>query len=335
MKRRLVIGLVISTCFLVLALRDVEWARLWQTIKLTRWPYLLPAIVISLAGHYFRAWRWKYILVPVKNIATSSLFAATCIGLAANNVLPARLGEIVRAHILGRAEDISRTASFATIVYERIIDVFSLLVLLWIMLLQAPGPAWLPAAGGWMLGVNVALLLFMVAFQKNPKPVIRVVAALARPLPASAQAAIDRWAAGFVAGLASVSHPWTLAPIVLASVLVWGAALYAVTFSLQAVGIVVPLSAGIAVIVVVSLGSMIPSAPAYVGTVQYACIVALGLYGVAKSEALAFSLVYHAFQVVPITTLGIYYLVKSQVSVVGFSRGGVAPKDSKEQGPAA
>ncbi len=69
----------------------------------------------------------------------------------------------------------------------------------------------------------------------------------------------------------------------------------------------------LAVIVLVSMGSMIPSAPAFIGTTQYACIVALGLFGVGKSEAFAYSILYHATQFFPVTILGFYFLWKAQI----------------------
>ena len=321
MKWRIILGLLVSSVFVVLAVRDIDWPHLWQTIKLTRWSYLVPSMLATIAGHYFRAWRWKFILAPVKNVRLANLFSATIIGLAANNILPARLGEIVRAHVIGQGEGISRTASFATIVFERIVDVFVLLVLLWVMLLKMSGPEWVRAAGIWILVLNVGLLAFMVVLERNPRPVVRIAAAIARPLPHSAQAAIDRWAVGFIAGLASISRPSTLLPVAVTSALVWGAALYSIISCLQAVNVEVSLLGSVALIVFVSLGSMIPSAPAFVGTVQYACIVALGLFGIVRSDALAFSLVFHASQFVLVTLLGVYYLMRSHITLGEFSRG--------------
>jgi uncharacterized protein (TIRG00374 family) len=265
------------------------------------------------AGHYFRAYRWGFMLITVRRITTASLFSATCIGLAANNLLPARLGELVRAHVLGQSEGISRTASFATIVYERIVDVFSLLVLTWIMLLRIDGPPWLRSASLWILAFNVILLLVIIALERYPRPIMQLVATLARPLPVDAQGAVDRWAAGFIAGLTGVSRPSTFLPIVLTSALVWGCALFAIYFCLLALSVELSFIASITLIVIVSLGSMIPSAPGYVGTMQYACIVALGLFDVSKNDALAFSLVYHASQFFPITALGLYYMARSHI----------------------
>lgn len=314
MRWRLIIGVLVSAAFLFLALRGVEWGELWSTLAQTRWEYLIPTIVLSIAGHYFRALRWKYMLMPVKRVSAGSAFSATMIGLAANNVLPARLGEIVRALAIGRQEKLSRTAAFATIVYERIVDVFALLLFLWIMLLRIEGPAWLRPAGEWVLVLNLLLLVIVQLMRLFPARVIRVISRMSRPLPSSIQAAINRSTAGFIAGLAALNRPSTLVPIVLATALVWGAALYAIYYCVIAVGLQLPFLASVTLIVVVSLGSMIPSAPAYIGTFQYACVLSLSLFAVENSDALAFSLVFHASQFLPVTVLGVLYLMRSHMS---------------------
>jgi uncharacterized membrane protein YbhN (UPF0104 family) len=90
-------------------------------------------------------------------------------------------------------------------------------------------------------------------------------------------------------------------------VVVWGCAIAAVWFCLIAFRLHLPPMACLMVIVLVSLGSMIPSAPAFLGTLQYACVVALGLYSIDRADALAFSAVYHVTQFLPITLTGLYY----------------------------
>jgi uncharacterized protein (TIRG00374 family) len=104
-----------------------------------------------------------------------------------------------------------------------------------------------------------------------------------------------------------VTKPRASLPIALLSVVVWGCAILAVWCCLVAFRLSLPPMASLMVIVLVSLGSMIPSAPAFLGTLQYACVVALGVYGIDRANALAFSAVYHATQFLPITLTGLYY----------------------------
>jgi uncharacterized protein (TIRG00374 family) len=320
MKRNLIIGSIFSAFFLYLALRGIEWGVLWGVLKQTKITYVVPVIVLSFASHYFRSYRWKFMLIPVKRIPTRSLFSATMIGFMANNLLPARLGELVRAYTLGMREHISRTASFATIVYERIIDVFSLLVLVWLMLSRVPGPEWLRKSALWLLAANVLLMIAMLVMERHPGLVTRIVSKLSNRLSERTQARIHRATEGYLGGLAGMTRVNTLVPIALTSVPVWGFAMIGIYLCFRALGIDVPPVASVALVVLVAMGSMIPSAPAYLGTTQYACIVGLGLFGIGKTEALAFSILYHALQFFPVTGLGLYLLWKSHIRLRDISK---------------
>lgn len=320
MKKNFIIGSIISAIFLYLALRGIEWNVLWRVLGETRVVYVVPAIAAGLLSHYTRSYRWKFMLIPLKSISTNSLFSATMIGFMANNLLPARLGEIVRAYALGRREQISRTASFATIVYERIIDVFCLLVLLWVMLMSVPGPQWLRQTALWLLAANVLLMIAMLAMERHRGLVARLVERAARPLSAQARDRISQATRSYLGGLSGMTRVRTLIPIALTSVLVWGFAMLGIYLCFGALGMHVPPVATVALVVLVAMGSMIPSAPAFLGTTQYACVVGLGLFGIGKSEALAYSILYHALQFFPVTILGFYYLSKSHIRFSDISK---------------
>ncbi len=313
MKKKLILGSTISAFFLFLALRDIQWGVLWDVLKQTRYVYLIPAVGFTMAGHYSRSYRWKFLLLPLKNIRTWNLFTATAIGFMANNLLPARLGELVRAYVLGKEEQISRTASFATIVYERIIDVFSLLILLWVTLARVSGPEWLKTSMVWILILNVVAFIVMSLMVRSPGTVRRIVTRVTGRFPGELQAKALRITDGYLGGLTGMTQIKTFLPIVVTSLGVWVFAMLGLYYCFVALDMDVPLMANVTLIVLVAMGSMIPSAPAYLGTTQYACIVGLSLYGVGKSEALAFSLLYHATQFFPITALGLYLLWKAQI----------------------
>jgi uncharacterized protein (TIRG00374 family) len=320
MKKNFIIGTIVSAFFLYLALRGIEWDVLWRVLRETRAAYIVPAVLAGLLSHYTRSYRWKFMLLPIKRISTASLFSATMIGFMANNLLPARLGEIVRAYALGRREQISRTASFATIVYERIVDVFCLLVLLWIMLMNVPGPEWMRRTAVWLLAANVLLMIAMLAMEKHRGLVTRLVERAARRLRPALRDKIHQATQGYLGGLSGMTSVRTLLPIALGSVPVWGFAMLGIYLCFGALGMDLPPVATVALVVLVAMGSMIPSAPAFLGTTQYACVVGLGLFGIGKTEALAYSILYHAMQFFPVTILGFYYLSKSRIRFSDISK---------------
>ena len=322
MKKHVIIGTAISAVFLALALRDIDWSVLWQSLQSTRPLPLVLSILCTVASNFLRAYRWKFMMLPVKRASTDGLFAATSIGLMANNLLPARLGEIVRAHVLGRLESVSRTASFATIVYERVVDVFSVLFLVWLTLFFIDGPEWLRSSSLWLLAGNFALLVLFVLMDRYPERTLQLLARLTSPLGARLRTRLDTAAEAFVSGLASVGRADTLLPIVLTTLLLLAVVVASVHFCLLAMNIELPLAASALLFILLILGSMIPSAPAYIGTYQYACVVGLSLFGIDRSAALAFSLVYNATQFFPVTAIGLFYLWRTGLQLRELRREG-------------
>jgi uncharacterized protein (TIRG00374 family) len=193
-------------------------------------------------------------------------------------------------------------------------------VLLWITLAKVSGPAWLRKSALWLLALNVLLMAAMLVIERYKDTVSGWVIRASRRLRPEHQATVQRATEGYLEGLAGMTHVRTLVPIALASVAVWGFPGVAVYFCLGALGMKLSLTAIVAVIVLVSMGSMIPSAPAFIGTTQYACIIALGLFGVGKSEAFAFSILYHATQFFPVIAVGFYFLWKAQIRFADISK---------------
>src|SRR5215216_7985982 len=116
------LGVLISIVFIWLALRGLRLKEFWDSVKGANYIWLLPGIGVYFVGVWVRAWRWHYLLGPIKKIPTEIMFPITTIGYMGNNVYPARAGEVLRAVILKRKEGVSVSASLATIIVERIFD---------------------------------------------------------------------------------------------------------------------------------------------------------------------------------------------------------------------
>lgn len=319
MKRKLLIGVIISGIFLFLALRDIDWAAFADVFSDVNYWYLIPAVVFTMLGHFTRSYRWKFMLNNVKRVSLGNLWSATAIAFMFNNLFPARLGEFVRAYAIGKSDSISKSAAFATIVYERIVDVFMLIFLLWFCLLKIEGPDWLQRSGIILVLFNMTLLVLLFVMLRYRERFNALVRALSKPLPARFRDRLQHIVYSFVDGLGVLRDRSALLPIAFLSLFVWGFATLGVYCCFFALDLQLSFLASVVLIVLISLGSMIPSAPAYIGTLQYACIIGLGIYGVEKSEALAYSTLYHATQFFPITIAGLYYAWKSQIRLADVS----------------
>ena len=133
-------GFVLSLFFLVIFFRKIDLVTIWNSFLSVEYLYVIPLVVFNIFSFWVRAKRWQYLLAPIKKIKISPLFHATAIGFLANNILPARIGELVRAYVLGSKEKISKTSSFATIVVERLFDGFTILLLFLVVILFLPFP---------------------------------------------------------------------------------------------------------------------------------------------------------------------------------------------------
>ena len=151
----------------------------------------LPPMVAGVALFYLiKAWRWRLLLKPVGDFHTvRDLLPYVMIGFAANNLLPARIGELVRPWALGRREKISRSTALATVIVERVVDMFSILLVLAVGLALHPFPRLIKDAGFAALATNLVLLVVLLVIERNPaqaerlKHAGRLAVAPGQPLP--------------------------------------------------------------------------------------------------------------------------------------------------------
>src|SRR5215471_4178050 len=167
MRGKVWLGVAVSAVLLWVAVRGVSLDEVLQQLRQVHTPWLVPLIVSIILRFWLTALRWQLLLKPVKRVGVHRLFAITMIGFMANNVLPARLGEFVRAYALGRSESLSPSLPFATIVIERIFDGFTLLLFLvgGLSFLQ-PSPTLLVAAavtGALRMGHGMGVLTWLCA----------------------------------------------------------------------------------------------------------------------------------------------------------------------------
>ena len=138
LKPQAIIGLLISMAGIYWAFHDFGFDEFLETIKSVKYEYVLLACVLIISSVWLRAIRWKYLFKPEDGVETYSLFKYELIGYFGNNVLPLRLGELLRAYILGKRYSLSKSYVFGTIVLERILDTLTLMILSIILLFIYP-----------------------------------------------------------------------------------------------------------------------------------------------------------------------------------------------------
>ncbi|MEW6406293.1 MAG: lysylphosphatidylglycerol synthase transmembrane domain-containing protein, partial [Chloroflexota bacterium] len=159
------LGLVISLVFVWLVIRELKWDEFWLALKTANYWWILPGVAVYFIAVWARAWRWHYLLKPIKLIPTRVMFPITCIGYMGNNIYPARAGEVLRAVILKRKEGVSVSASLATIIVERIFDGVVMLAFVFVNLSQLAKMADISVPiGKWEITIQDLAIWGSVAF---------------------------------------------------------------------------------------------------------------------------------------------------------------------------
>ncbi len=316
------LGVLVSAAFLYWAFQQVHWGDFLLALQGANYWWLLPGIIVYFAAVWIRAWRWHYLLGPVKKIPTRVMFPITAIGYMGNNIYPARAGEVLRAVVLKRREGVSVSASLATVVVERIFDGVVMLAFVFINLPELARLAEADSgyAGNiqtlalWGVGVfAMALLAFLVAAM-FPQRSLRIGQWLVnRLIPSRFRPQTMRLLSRFLDGLASLRSPFNVLMIFFTSVIIWLLETVKYWFVMHAFPFSVSFFALMLLNGIANLATTIPSAPGYVGTWEKVTEAVLTAFGVTPSLALGYAVVLHVALWLPITLLGAYYLAQEGI----------------------
>ena len=291
-----------------LALRKMDWPALFGVLQAVDTRWIVPFLA-ALAGFcWFKSARWGVLLSPDERLATSRLLPAVVVGYAATTLMPMQMGEFVRAYVAAKNLSIRMATALTSIVVERLLDVIVLAGVLVIVLFSGVRmSSGLGQAGLWMTAIALAGLALAAAGLRFPQFVRRSVDVLLRRVPARAAASLRDQMAAAASGLAAISAPTAYSTIIFFSAMQWTCMLGCAWLSLLAVGLDLPPTAAMAVLATTLIGMSLPAGPGYVGTIQFAFVVALTPFGVSKEAAVAASLFYHIFLCAPLLLWGLGY----------------------------
>ncbi len=301
---QLAVGLAISGASVYLLLRMVDLPRVGAALAQAQSGLLLAAAGMYFVAMTLRAWRWTVLLVPVKRLTLRQVWPVSVLGYAGNLILPARLGEVLRAAVL-RTRGVPMSAGLATVATERVIDGLTtvVLVLVTMPLLPQSAPRWLITAGRVVGGVfATGLLVLWLVLAARPL-VARILDRLCIRFPLLRKP--SAWMLRFVDGLAVLRSPSLLAKTLLLTALAWVASIGEYWLAMRAMGVQLTPAAAAFSISAIGLSSAIPAAPGYVGTQELVGVAVLGLWGVPAAAALAASLAFHVVEIVPIGIAGL------------------------------
>jgi hypothetical protein len=313
MRRSVIwVGVAISAIFLVLALRGLNLEEFWRDLQQVNLWWLLPGIAFYFLAVLVRCWRWSYLLRPLKVIPAAKLFPVVVIGYMGNNIYPARIGELLRAYVLRRNENVPMASGVATILIERIVDGIVMLAFVLIGLRNVPD---LGAAASRVLALASAIFVIASAvffwMALAPDMTNKIAEAfIARFAPHRFQDKLLGLVHRFVQGAHSLRRPLDLVVIVASTVVVWLLETGKYWCVAKAFDLTLPIDALMLVNGMSNLFTIIPGAPGAVGTFDAGGILAMRALGVDESLAAAYVLVLHVMLWLPVTLLGAFFMLR-------------------------
>ncbi len=316
-------GFIVSIIFLLLFLRKIDWSVVWRNLRSVELTQILPLMLVNFLTMLIRAKRWQYLLRPIKRVALGELFKATAIGFMANYLLPARIGEFIRAFLLGTRVQISKTASFATIVVERVFDGLTVMVMFVVVLLWMPFP---PSHSAIFNEENIKLvgllsflfyLLVMITLllmRFHNERVNRIFAFFLKPPPPPITSKVVQKVDAFVSGLGILKNTRHIFMTCFYSALLWTVSFLLIYYLFYPFRIKLSLLAAIFLNVILVFGITLPSAPGFIGTFHWACAAALMFLGVEDNLAKSYAVILWLISFIPITSLGLFLLWKEGIS---------------------
>jgi uncharacterized protein (TIRG00374 family) len=302
---RLLVGLTASVVFLWLFLREVDLSEAWAQIReLPLWT-IAAALGLVLANVSIMAVRWRYLLQGAGyTIPLRSLFSSVSVGRAANNVLPARGGDLLRIESMREVGHVPAFVSAGTLFAERLLDgvVFATFILLGALWIGAGG---VPLLTGIALSAGTALGVVLAAWAaKRPEAAERLAWRLSSRLPPKWHTRVARSAAHFVEGLGAFRGRRRLAIVVGTSMLMWAADVAMFAIVGHAFGIDLRLGAYFLLEGIGNLALAVPTTAAGLGSFDYITLLAARGVDIDESTASAYVLTMHALIVLPVTILG-------------------------------
>ena len=323
-RQTIFIILILTILLLAFFFRNANLRQVWVEVRHAELTLLLAATIMQAATYLVRALRWQYLLRPIGRVRLSTAFRTTVVGFAASFLLPARAGEFLRPYLLARREGLSATATFATVVLERLLDASVVLLLFSSFLLFFdPGMTAIDSrvfgavkVGGALsaAGAVVALCtIFLLA--GHPEKLGRAALQIDRVLPVWIAHSVSSVVQRFTEGLAVMRQPMQLLVAVTLSFPLWLSIAVGIWLVTRAFHIELPYTGSFLLMVLLVVGVSVPT-PGGIGGFHAAYQIGVtAFYAVPNDQAVGAALVLHAVSFLPVTLLGVVYMAQDGLNL--------------------
>jgi uncharacterized protein (TIRG00374 family) len=314
-RKRFWFGLVITVTFLGVFLARTDFGQIRHSFSGANYALAVAGIPLYFAGYWFRALRWSLLLRPVKSVPVARLYPVVLMGLMSNDVAPARVGELVRAYLVGQREGIQKSTAFGTIALDRVYDGLTLVAILGVMVLVSGANTSVKSLGLGAAALFVAGTAVLVAMAMSPTLVRGWVSRLVRLLPEAIAEKVEGLLDSFLSGLIVVRNPSILLLAAVASLTAWllEASMYYVVG--RAFHLDVGIEAYLVVVSAANLALSVFASPGGVGPFEVTTREVLVFFSVGSAAASAYAIALHALLLAPVIAVGAFLIWSSRVSM--------------------
>ncbi len=297
------LGYSISIACLVWVYHGFDWKQELPRVMATDWRWVTLAVISDICVYVIQGWRWNLLLRPVKRVPLITSVQAIYIGLFANEILPLRSGEVIRAYLQAKWHGLPFSVLLSSVAVERVLDGAWLALGFYLVLRDMSVPGYLSA------GSRILVLILLAAG-------VLFALAVLRKTQEREVAPRSRWAAGLrhlVAGLHTMGRSWSFLFAAIISFLYLALQIVPVYALARGFGLSLSFGAATAVLIILRLGSIPPQAPGNVGTFQFFTIVGLRLFGITGDNATAFATLLFIVLTVPLWAAGFIALLATRM----------------------
>lgn len=346
-SRKLWIGLAVTAVFLGILAFRVDLHEIRHALAQANYWLLLPAILAYFCSLYVRSYRWQFLLLPFTRVKVTRLYPVILVGYTANNLLPVRLGEIVRSYFLSRREPIRAATALGTIIVERVFDGAFLLITVALVSIAMPMPGFLIELSDtsripqWLLA-SIVLGSFagvggiVVYIAVDPNAFHRLAERITSKLPSRFGKTILALAIQLADGFIGLSSLKRVGGLFLLTAPIW--IIEAIMYFLIALGFGIDtqlpsfwhLIGAISLVTAISnLATSIPSSQGSVGPFELFTVLSLEFLGVGTGVATAYAIVLHMALLIPVIAAGLGYLAIKSINLSQLASSESCPENNR------
>ena len=326
-------SLIIGALFVYWFAHKLDWLAVWNEVREADWTKLGLAVALLVGTYFIRVLRWRALLKPMARPSLRALFRATVVGFSALFLMGRAAELIIRPAVLSVKERVHPSASYATVMIERVFDMVMVVVFFAVNLIFFEHNSrdaeamrmlvWIKVVGASLLVLSAAGVYGLSLFRKRTASVLRYLERKLAWLPSHLLRGLTSLLRHISEGLSVLHDVRSLTITVSYTIVLWLMVATAHLLVVRAFGIpyaAVPFTGAVFVMGLSMLGSVVPTPGGATGPFHAATSAALAFLGVSKTEAASVAIILHLVVFTPATLFGLFYIFKDGLSLDGLRR---------------